>query len=87
MRLFINGAILMSVALMLSSCGGEPHGAGYWFHFIFVLIPLIIIGFILFKRTESISDSLFTIEGQIKKLSGKLENLEEKLKKLTDKEQ
>ena len=87
MRLsFINRAALISVALVFNGCAGEPHGAGYWFHFIFILIPLIVIGLILFKRTEAISDSLFTIEGQIKKLSSKLDNLEEKLKKLTDKE-
>jgi hypothetical protein len=83
---FINRAALISVALAFNGCAGEPHGAGYWFHFMFVLIPLVVIGLILFKKTEAISDSLFTIEGQIKKLSTRLDNLEEKLKKLTDKE-
>ncbi len=88
MRLsFINRSALMSVVLALNGCASESHGAGYWFHFIFILIPLIVIGLILFKRTEAISDSLFTIEGQIKKLSAKLDSLEEKLKKFVDKEQ
>lgn len=82
---FINRAALISVALAFGGCAGEPQGAGYWFHFIFVLIPLVVIGLILFKKTEAISDSLFTIEGQIKKLSTRLDSLEEKLKKLTDK--
>jgi len=51
------------------------------------LIPLIIIGFIIFIKSEKIIDSLFAIEGQLKKLTNKVENLEEKLKKLTEKEQ
>ncbi len=87
MKLFyINRAALILVALAFNGCAGESNGAGYWFHFIFILIPLIVIGLILFKRTEAICDSLFTIEGQIKKLSTRLDSLEEKLKKLTDKE-
>ncbi len=88
MRLsFINSVALISVVLALNSCASEPYGAGYWFHFLFIIIPLIVIGLILFKRSEAISDSLFTIEGQIKKLSTRLDKLEDKLKKLADKEQ
>ena len=82
----INKAVLIPVALAFNGCAGESQGAGYWFHFIFILTPLIVIGVILFKKTEAISDSLFTIEGQIKKLSARLDILEEKLKKLVDKE-
>jgi hypothetical protein len=84
---FIKAVALMPLALILNSCAGEPHGAGYLFHFIFVVIPLLVIGFLLFKKSETISDSLFTIEGQIKKLSGKLDSLEEKLKRPTDKQE
>jgi hypothetical protein len=84
---FINSVAIISVILALNSCAGEQYGAGYWFHFLFIIIPLIVIGLILFKRSEAISDSLFTIEGQIKKLSTRLDNLEDKLKKLADKGQ
>jgi hypothetical protein len=78
---------IIPLVLILNNCAGESHGAGYWFHFIFVVTPLVIIGFIIFIKSAKIIDSLFTIEGQIKKLSGKLENLEEKIKKLTEKQQ
>ncbi len=78
--------ITVPIVLALSSCSGDQQGAGYWFHFIFVVIPLIIIGFIIYIKSEKIGDSLFSIEGQVKKLSSRLENLEEKIKKLTEKE-
>ncbi len=78
---------MVPIVLALSSCSGDQQGAGYWFHFVFVVIPLIIIGFIIYIKSEKISDSLFSIEGQVKKLSSRLENLEEKIKKLTEKEQ
>jgi len=78
---------ILPLVLALNNCSGQSEGAGYWFHLIFVVIPLIIIGFIIFIKSEKIIDSLFTIEGQLKKLANKVENLEEKLRKLTEKEQ
>jgi hypothetical protein len=86
MNFDIARVITVPIVLALSSCSGDQQGAGYWFHFIFVVIPLIIIGFIIYIKSEKISDSLFSIEGQLKKLSSKAENLEEKIKKLTEKE-
>lgn len=79
--------VILPLVLALNNCSGQSDGAGYWFHLIFVVIPLVIIGFIIFVKSEKIIDSLFTIEGQLKKLANKVENLEEKLKKLTEKEQ
>jgi len=78
---------ILPLVLALNNCSGQSEGAGYWFHLIFVVIPLVIIGFIIFIKSEKIIDSLFTIEGQLKKLANKVENLEEKLRKLTEKEQ
>jgi len=78
---------ILPLVLALNNCSGQSEGAGYWFHLIFVVIPLVIIGFIIFIKSEKIIDSLFTIEGQLKKLAKKVENLEEKLRKLTEKEQ
>jgi len=40
----------------------------------------------LLRRTESTNDSLYILEGQLKRLSSKLENLEEKVTELTEKE-
>jgi hypothetical protein len=39
-----------------------------------------VIGVLIIKRLEGLHDSIFTIEGQIKRLSGKLDSLDEKIK-------
>jgi len=72
--------------LILNGCAAGPHEAGYWFHFIFILTPIIVIGFLLLKRIDMINDSLHTIEGQLKRLSGRLDNLEGRMKKSNDDE-
>lgn len=74
-------ALLTSGLIFLNGCAGGSHGAGYWFHFIFVIIPLCVIGFLLLKRTDALNESVNTIEDQLKKLSSKLDNLEERMKK------
>jgi len=80
MRFLLHSITLLTVAIFIGSCSGNPQGAGYWFHIIFILLPLISIGVILFKRIESLHDSVFTIEGQIRRISSKLDDIEEKLK-------
>lgn len=84
---FINGLNLSSVAFILGGCSGNPQGAGYWFHIIFILLPLIIIGVLLLRRIEGLHDSVFTMEGQLKRLSGKLDNIDEKIKQPTGKKE
>ncbi|HEX9831097.1 MAG: hypothetical protein ACRENT_10810 [Thermodesulfobacteriota bacterium] len=84
MKLYMKGLGLMPLVLILNGCAGGQHGAGYWFHFIFIIIPLIVIGYLLLKRTDSISSSLDTIDEQLRKLSVKVNSLEEKTKKLKD---
>ncbi len=70
--------------LFLGGCSDS--GPGYLFQLIFIVAPLVGLGVMLLKRTESTNDSLYIIEGQIKRLSSKLENLEEKVSELTEKE-
>ena len=82
-----NPIMLLSVVFILSGCAGNPHGAGYWFHIIFILLPLIVIGVLLLRRIESLHDSVFTMEGQLKRLSGKLDNIDEKIKQPTGKKE
>ncbi len=84
---FKNPVKLLSVVFVLSGCAGNPQGAGYWFHIIFILVPLIVIGVLLLRRIESLHDSVFTMEGQLKRLSGKLDNLDEKIKQPTGKKE
>jgi len=85
MNLFIKGFGLILVLLAINGCAGG-HGPGYGFQFIFIIIPLIVIGYFILKRGESISNSLDEIQGQLKKLSGKIDNFEEKIKKYQSKE-
>ncbi|MBI2486132.1 MAG: hypothetical protein HYW01_04070 [Deltaproteobacteria bacterium] len=87
MKVFMKGFGLISLVLILNGCAGGQHGAGYWFHFIFIIIPLIVIGYLLLNRGENISNSLDTIEGQLKKLSAKVDSLEEKITKQKDKKE
>ena len=84
---FKNPVKLLSVVFVLSGCAGNPQGAGYWFHIIFILLPLIVIGVLLLRRIESLHDSVFTMEGQLKRLSGKLDNIDEKIKQPTGKKE
>jgi len=87
MKPLMKGFGLVFLVLVLNGCAGGQHGAGYWFHFIFIIIPLILIGYLLLNRSESISNSLDTIEGQLKKLSAKVDSLEEKITKQKDKKE
>ncbi len=78
MKLSVGSVILVLALITLGGCAGAD-GAGYWFHIIFVLIPLIIIGALLWRYSESTSESLFIIEGQLRRLSNRIEELEEKI--------
>ncbi len=80
MSFLLHAFTLLTIASFISGCSGNPQGAGYWFHIIFILLPLVLIGVILFKRIESLHDSVFTIEGQIRRTSSKLDDIEEKVK-------
>ena len=82
-RITFLSAIIYS-GLFLSGC--SENGPGYLFQLIFIVAPLVGLGVMLLKRTESTNDSLYIMEGQIKRLSAKLENLEEKVSELADKE-
>jgi outer membrane murein-binding lipoprotein Lpp len=76
-------AIIYS-GLFLSGC--SENGPGYLFQLIFIVAPLVGLGVMMLRRTESTNDSLYILEGQLKRLSSKLENLEEKVTELTEKE-
>ncbi len=80
---FRNTILVMLVAstLMLGGCAGGGGGAGYWFHILFVIIPMVAIGVYLLKRTEAMNDSLYILEGQLKRLSSKIDSIEEKVAK------
>ncbi len=75
---------IIYTGLFLGGCSDS--GPGYLFQLIFIVAPLVGLGAMLLKRTESTNDSLYILEGQIKRLSSKLENLEEKVSELTEKE-
>ncbi len=83
MRLSVLISLLLANGLiLLNGCAGGTHGAGYWFHFIFIMIPLLVIGYLLLKKTDALNDSLNTIEEQMKKMTNRLDNLEERIKRL-----
>ncbi|MEW6143646.1 MAG: hypothetical protein AB1598_01375 [Thermodesulfobacteriota bacterium] len=84
MRRALTLSAIIYTGLLLSGC--SENGPGYLFQLIFIVAPLVGLGVMLLKRTESTNDSLYILEGQIKRLSSKLENLEEKVTELAEKE-
>ena len=83
-RNFVILGLIISTA-MLSGCSGGGSGPGYLFQIIFIVIPVIGLGLLLLKRSESTNDSLYILEGQLKRLSAKLDSLEQKVAELSDK--
>ncbi len=79
------GIILSAVMLSGCSGGGGGSGPGYLFQIIFIVLPMVGLGLLLLKRSESTNDSLYILEGQLKRLSAKLDSLEEKVSELTQK--
>jgi len=69
--------ILFTLTIALSGCSGG-NGAGHWFHILFVIVPVGFILYILNKKIDDISESLFKIEGQISKLTSKPEKNDKK---------
>lgn len=84
MRKALTVSAIIYTGFFLSGC--SAYGPGYLFQLIFIVAPLIAVGVMLLKRTESTNDSLYILEGQIKRLSSRLENLEAKLTELAEKE-
>lgn len=75
--------ILMLLGITLTGCAGGGTGPGYIFNIIFLIIPLYWIGYTLFKKTEDNTDSLYVIEGQLKRMSERLEKIEDNTQKST----
>lgn len=68
--------LLISLPFLTSCNGGEP---GYFFLLLFVVLPIVWFGYSLQKKVEENTDSLYIIEGQMKKLIDKIDELESKL--------
>ena len=85
MRTPILAIAILLIGLNMTSCSGGGSGPGYLFQLIFIVAPLIGLGLLLLKRSESANDSLYILEGQIKRLSSKIDSIEEKLADSTPK--
>jgi len=79
MRNIALAATILFTGLNLTGCAGGGTGPSYLFQLIFIVVPLVGLGILLLKRTESANDSLYILEGQIKRLSAKIDSIEEKL--------
>lgn len=73
----MNKYLLMALlGLTITGCAGSGSSPGYLFNIIFLIIPLYWIGYSLLKRNEDNTDSLYVIEGQLKRLIERVEKLE-----------
>jgi hypothetical protein len=79
MRKALLAIAIIFIGLNITGCAGGGSGPGYLFQLIFIVAPLVGLGILLLKRTESANDSLYILEGQIKRLSAKIDGIEEKL--------
>ncbi|MEE9194094.1 MAG: hypothetical protein V3U21_06110 [Thermodesulfobacteriota bacterium] len=75
--------IIIATVPLLYSCSGSGSGPGYLFQIILIVVPLFIIGHYLHKKIESANESLYVIEGQLRKLTTRIEAIEEKLNEKT----
>ena len=79
MRKTILAIAIIFIGINITGCSGGGSGPGYLFQLIFIVAPLVGLGVLLLKRSESANDSLYILEGQIKRLSSKIDSIEEKL--------
>jgi len=79
MRTTLLAITIILIGLNITGCSGGGSGPGYLFQLIFIVAPMIGLGILLLKRSESANDSLYILEGQIKRLSSRIESIEEKL--------
>ena len=86
MRKTTNYIVILCAAILLSGCAGGGSGPGYLFQIIFIVLPVAGLGLLLLRKSESTNDSLYILEGQLKRLSAKLDVLEQKVSELTQKE-
>jgi len=70
--------IFLSFCLLTFTGFSGEGGAGHWFHILFVIVPIGFILYLLNKKIDDISESLFKIEAQIYKLTSKLEKNDKK---------
>ncbi len=81
---FSNVLMIILLIPILTSCAGRDNTPGYIFEIIFIVIPILIIGHYLHKRIETANESLYVVEGQIKRLLTKLEKIEESMDKTSE---
>ncbi len=81
---FSNVLMIILLIPILTSCAGRDNTPGYIFEIIFIVIPILIIGHYLHKKIETANESLYIVEGQIKRLLTKLEKIEESIDKTSE---
>ena len=69
-------AVAQGAAKVATIC----HGPGYFFIILFVVVPLFVILVKLFRESEATSDSLISLEGQLRRLNNKIDDLEAGIK-------
>ncbi len=85
--------LFAAVTALLAGCGGggaaeaaeaakvvSSSGPGYIFTILLVVIPIFVILVKLFRESEATSDSLISLEGQLRRLNNKIDDLEAGLK-------
>jgi|GEM_PF-3484970 len=75
-----SGQVAAQVAEKAAQAVEVSTGPGYFFTLLFIVIPVIIILVKLFRESEATSDSLISLEGQLRRLNNKIDDLEASIK-------
>ena len=89
MKKILTALVVIGVAGLMVGCGGEAEavqkvatawGTGWFAHLFLIVVPLLVILVKLFRESEATSDSLISLEGQLRRLNNKIDDLEAGLK-------
>lgn len=89
MKKWVLALTTVFVLAMMVGCGGESEsakqvvsefGTGWFVHLLLIVVPLLVILVKLFRESEATSDSLISLEGQLRRLNNKIDDLEAGLK-------
>lgn len=74
------------LAVLAGCCGNDESeliaetvevisGPGYWFHLVFIALPLVIIIIKLYSEFREVSESLISLEGQVRRILARLDEM------------
>lgn len=90
MKKLMLAVLTFAMVGVMMGCGAEgpqaaqkvatEFGTGWFIHLFLIVVPLLVVLIKLFRESEATSDSLISLEGQLRRLNNKIDDLEASLK-------